>query len=295
MPASHDKRGSFFARLLGSPRGGSSPPLPEGENYLRIVEEHEAAAEKATNAYLPKAGEKAPATWEHLGTCMAVLDGLSSCWWGCAGDDHVVERLIARVLGSVRAAFRLARAGLYDEALNALRTAGEMVNLLTLMGKDPELLAKWREASPADRYAMARPMKVIKALKGLGCEESSLNAAKYDLLSRVAHGNADEAPQAYNAAGLPLIAGRFQEAGFLAVLNEAALLTALAMIPGVALVELEPEVRRDLLLKGRKLVESTGSITVVNLGEALGGQRADAQEAYESRLSGDGPMNQSVS
>jgi hypothetical protein len=221
MPASHDKR-SFFARLLGSPRGGSRPPLPEGEDYLRIVEEHEAAAEEATDAFLPKAGEKAPKTWERLGTCMAVLDGLSSCWWGCAGGDHVVERLVARVLGSVRAALRLARAGLYDEALNALRTAGEVVNLLTLMQNDPELLPKWREASPADRYMMARPTKVIQALKGLGREGSSLNAAKYDLLSRIAHGNADEAPQAYNATGLPLTAGRFQEAGFLVVLNEAA-------------------------------------------------------------------------
>ena len=118
---------------------------------------------------------------------MAVLDGLSSCRWGCAGGDHAVERLIARVMGSIRAALRLARAGLYDEALNALRTAGdEVVNLLTLMENDPELLTLWRKTGPADRFTLARPKKVIKALRALGREESSLNAEKYDLLSRIA-------------------------------------------------------------------------------------------------------------
>jgi hypothetical protein len=271
--------------LLGSPSGGERPPLPEGEDYLRILEDHEAAAEEATQAFLPKAGEKAPKTVEHLGTCMAILDGLSSRWLGCAGGDHVVERLVARVFGSIRAAIRLARAGLYDEALNALRTAGEVVNLLTLMENDPDLLANWREASPDDRYAMARPTKVIKALEVLGREESSLSTEKYDLLSGLAHGNTANAPQAYNPVGLPLIAGHFQEAGFLVVLNEAALLTALAIIPGATLIELDSEVRRDLLLKGQKLVESTGAITLVSLGDALEVQREDAAQAYESRLS----------
>lgn len=85
-----------------------------------------------------------------------------------------------------------------------------------------------------------------------------------------------------------MTAGRFQEAGFLVVLNEAALLTTLALVPGVALIDLEPEIRRDLLVKGRTLVESTGSITVERLGEALESQRADAHKTYKSRLSGDG-------
>jgi hypothetical protein len=287
MPDSHGERGSFLTRLLGSPRD-NWPNLPVGDEYLHSVEQHETAAEKATDTYLPTAGEKVPKTWRQLWSCLAALDGLSSCWWGCAGGDHAVERLLARVLGSVRAAIRLARAGLYDEGLNALRTAGEVVNLLTLMSEDPELLSRWREASPPDRFRLARPTTVMKALKELGREESSLNLEKYDLLSRIAHGNTDSTPQAYNVADLALIGGRFQEAGFIVVLNEAALLVALGIVSGVALVELEPEVRRDVLLKGQDLVESTGSITIATLGEALEYQRTDALGAYESGLSKDG-------
>jgi hypothetical protein len=285
--ASAHKKPSLLARLLG--KGQPDPaPLPEGKEYFRIVMAHEVEAENATDAWLSSAGEKAPRTWMQLWTCMAVLDGLSSCRWGCAGGDHVVERLLARVFGSVRAALRLARAGLYDEALNALRTAGEVVNLLTLMQEDPELLSRWRRESPRGRYAMARPTKVIKALKELGREGSSLDADKYDLLSRIAHGNTETAPQAYNPVGVPLPGGFFQEAGFLVVLNEAALLTALAIIPGVALIDLEADVRHDLLLEGHRLVGATGSITLLNLDQALAGQRADALTEYESQLSENG-------
>jgi hypothetical protein len=174
--------------------GPASRELPVvAVEFLETLFRFEADCEEETAQYLPHAGKKAPRTWESLGTGLAVLDGLSSCWWGCQGGDHAVEYLLARVVGSVRARLRLARGGLYDEALNAQRTAGEVMNLLTLFQLDPPALEAWRAASAHERFGLARPTKVIKRLAALGREESSLNAEKYDLLSRIAHGNSTSA------------------------------------------------------------------------------------------------------
>jgi hypothetical protein len=209
-----------------------TPQIPVGDDYFRVVARLEAQCEAATDAYLPRAGNKAPQTWARLGACLALLDGVSSCGWGCHGGDHAVEYLVGRVVGSVRASLRLMRAGLYDEALNALRTGGEIVNLMTLMQTDVDLLAQWRSASAPERYYMARPSEVIKKLAAQGRGDSSLNAEKYDLLSRIAHGNTTKAPQSYNPMGLPITAGVFQgKAGVFVVLNEAALVTVLASVP----------------------------------------------------------------
>jgi hypothetical protein len=258
--------------------------LPRGNDYFETLLRLEADCEAATAAYLPGAEEKAPKTWVCLGTNLALLDALSSCHWGCRGGDHVVEYLLGRTVGSIRATLRLARAGLYDESLNALRTAGEIVNLLTLFQSDPALLEHWRTALPRERFQLARPTHVQKRLAAMGREESSLNSEKYDLLSRIAHGNTSEAPQAHNPIGLPLTAGRFQEAGLLVALNEAALTVALAVLAGVQLVDLEKDRARSLLDEGRTLVESTGAVTLTTVDEALNPHREAVIRAFGSSV-----------
>jgi hypothetical protein len=259
--------------------------LPKGTDYFDLVFRLEAECEAATATFLPKAGEKAPMTWIRLGTNLAVLEALSCCWWGCRGGDHVVEYLLGRTVGSVRAAVRLARAGLYDESFNALRTAGEVVNLLTLFSIDGELLEVWRATSPRDRFALARPTNVMRRLAEAGRAGSSLNFEKYDLLSRIAHGNTSDAPQAHNPLGLPLAAGLFQNAGFLVALNEAALAVALAILAGVKLIDLDTGLTHELLGDARELVEATGAVTLTTVGEALGTLREqvvrDLREAAE--------------
>lgn len=193
--------------------------------------------------------------------------------WGCHGGDHVVEYLLGRTLGSVRATVRLARAGLYDESFNALRTAGEIVNLLTLFNEDSELLEKWRAASPRDRFSLARPTNVMRRLAAAGRASSALDSKKYDLMSRIAHGNTSDAPQAHNPVGLPLTSGRFQEAGLLVALNEAAVAAALAILAGVQLIDLDATLSRKLLHDARALVGTTGAISLTTVDEALNAQR----------------------
>jgi hypothetical protein len=258
--------------------------LPRGDDYFETLLRLEADCEAATAEYLRGAEEKAPETWARLGTSLALLDALSSCHWGCRGGDHAVEYLLGRTVGSVRATLRLARAGLYDESLNALRTAGEIVNLLTLFQSDPALLDRWRTASPRERYQLARPTDVQRRLAGMGREESSLNSEKYDLLSRIAHGNTSDAPQSHNPIGLPLTAGIFQEAGLLVALNEAALTVALAVLAGVQLVDLEKDRARSLLDEGHALVKSTGAVTLTTVGEALDAQQEAVDRAVGTTI-----------
>jgi hypothetical protein len=246
----------------------SKPPVPEGTEYLDLIDELEARCEKATEEYLPHAGETAPNTSRALGTYLSLLDRLSSCWWGCPGGDHAVEYLISRVVGSLRAALRLMRAGLYDEALNALRTSAEIVNLLRLFALDAALLSRWRAAEAPARFGMARPTHVIKALKVAGLP-NPLDAERYDLLSRIAHGNTSHAPQAYNALALPHTAGRFQEAGCLVVLNESATIAAIALVAALDLIPLDKNLQLNLLQRGRELAEDIGAVNVTTVQIAL--------------------------
>ena len=87
-------------------------------------------ARKDTLEFIERGGAKAPAAWDQLGTCLALLDAAGSCRWGCAGGDHVVERRERR---AVRPGYQTAS---YDEALNMLRTAAEVTNLLTVFAQD---------------------------------------------------------------------------------------------------------------------------------------------------------------
>lgn len=259
--------------ILGHVTESESKDLPAGDYFLETLFELEGQCEEATGRYLPHAGERAPQTWKSLGDGLAVLDALSSCFWGCRGGDHAVEHLLGRVFGSLRAAVRLARGGFYDEALNVLRTAGEVTNLLMLFTLDRTVLESWRNASANERFTLARPSKVIRRLASLGHEELSTNAAKYDLLSRLTHGNSTDAPQAHNPIGLPITAGQFQEAGFLVTLNESALIVSFAIFSGVSLSELDQELSISLLRRARTVVLNTGSVGLTNVQEALAAQR----------------------
>jgi hypothetical protein len=245
----------------------SKPPIPEGAEYLDLIDELEARCEKATEEYLPHAGETAPNTSRALGTYLSILDRLSSCWWHCPGGDHSVQYLVARVVGSLRAALRLMRAGLYDEALNALRTSA-VVNLLRLFALEPELLDRWRAAEEATRFGMARPTQVIKRLRAAGLP-NPLDGERYDLLSRIAHGNMSHAPQAYNAIGLPLTAGHFQEAGRLVVLNESATIGSIALVAALELIPLGEDIELTLLKQGRELAKDIGAVDLTNVRIAL--------------------------
>ena len=85
----------------------------EGVGLLihQVLRQQEEDCEEKSLGQLPRLGEKAPRCYEMTGRVLALLDALSSCAWGCAEGDHVLERLVVRSVNHARAALRLALMG----------------------------------------------------------------------------------------------------------------------------------------------------------------------------------------
>ena len=113
---------------------------------------------------------------------------------------------------------------------------------------------------------------------------------KYDLFSRIAHGNVTGPPQTHNPIGLPLTSGRFQENGLLVTINEAAAIVVLATMAGVFLIDLEPETRQHLWDEAGRLINSTGGITLTSLPEVLAEQRRRLK-AFGASANGESDAN----
>ena len=217
-------------------------------------------ARKDTLEFIERGGAKAPAAWDQLGTCLALLDAAGSCRWGSAGGDHVVEYLIKRVANAVLAATRLLQTASYDEALNMLRTAAEVTNLLTVFAQDVDVLARWRVADATERFSLLRPVAVVRQLQASEAPTMiDLNA--YDLLSRIAHGNSTDSPQGHSGPpgsrpGRTLV----QDAGVFLVLNEACSVVVFALLAAASLLDLQSSLRLELLNDGRELAGLIGGV-----------------------------------
>ncbi|MGI8624459.1 MAG: hypothetical protein ACR2NB_13490 [Solirubrobacteraceae bacterium] len=242
----------------------SSEP-PRGTAFWAALEAVDRLAHAHTRDFLSqRAGSKAPAAWEQLGTCLALLDAAGCCRWGCAGGDHVVEYLIKRAANAVNGAARLMQGASYDEALSLLRTAGEVTNLLTLFAQDADALDRWRRAGEKDRYLTLRPGAVLKQLAASGAS-TVFDFDAYDQLSRIAHGNSTDAPQGHSgSSGSRPSRLLVQEAGVFLVLNEASAVVTYALLAAASLLELSSSKRLELLQEGRDLVGFIGGVRLGN-------------------------------
>jgi hypothetical protein len=211
-----------------------------------------------------RAGRRAPVTLRELGTVLSLLDRVSSCFWGCRGGDHVIEYLVGRAASSGRAALRLLRFGLYDEALATVRHVGEIANLLFLFTIDPRGLDEWRTATPRDRWVSFRPAAVRQRLEKAG-EQVPITSERYGLLSEGAIHPSARPPQSHNPLGISVTA-TYQRVGALLVLNELALATAfVALAAALSPGTLEADRKRQLLSAGRSLAEGIGGVTVTDV------------------------------
>lgn len=146
----------------------AEPSYPEGAEFLAGTTIRMDRTCKVRTMRALRTGNVVPRTWEHLGTALSLLDRLASCHWGCAGGDHAAEHLVLRALNSIRAGVGLMLSGFYDEALNVLRSAGEIVNLLSLFQCDEAAFDRWRDADASGRWISLPPGRVRKALEDLG-------------------------------------------------------------------------------------------------------------------------------
>jgi hypothetical protein len=263
-----------FVQFVQPERFGTAPPLLsdmdiEGVGLLihQVLRQQEDDCEEKSLVQLPRLGEKAPRCYEMTARVLALLDGLSSCAWGCAEGDHVLERLVGRSVNHARAAFRLALMGFYDEALVLTRGVGEIANLLSLFEARSESFARWKSLDERMRRKEFSPVNVRTELERIGTPIRITTEAYAQLSRRNVHVNPRTSPQTYDILGIPKGGGYYQEAGLIICQNELAKSLTFAIYSAAKLSHLNQPLKRRMFLSGRDLILHTGRLGIENMQE----------------------------
>ena len=102
-----------------------------------------------------------------LGISLSILYQVATCHRKCFGGPHVLESLTARTYNLACSAYTLIGRGLYDEALNLIRSMGEIANLIGLLFNDLEERELWLHSDKSTRFRRFTPAKVRESLKEL--------------------------------------------------------------------------------------------------------------------------------
>ena len=182
--------------------------MPRGAEFLEVAAKVESQCAIESLREIPKLGISVPACYECLGDVLSMLYAEASCFYGCPGGDHFLERLTARVVAHSLSSLRLAVLGYYDESLALTRNLGEIANLLLLFAARPELLASRRVDGEAQRRKNFSAVKVRLKLEELGLNPP-ISSTRYSLLSEVGvHLVPSVSPQTFNERWLLLLPGR---------------------------------------------------------------------------------------
>jgi hypothetical protein len=244
-----------------------------GTRMLRAIGKYEDKCERRTERRLPRMGKKAPACYEYLGQVLAYADMIGSCVYGCPGPSeqaHALWYLVARTSSFGRAALRLAKMGFYDEALIIVRSIGEIANLVSLFSSAPEAIDEWKKSDRASRIREFSPARVRKRIVSLG-GEAIMDETNYAALCEVStHPVPDLRPQSFNHAGRSMTGGvHVQEAGFLVILNETALVTSLLVAPAAELCKVPVEPFKEIQRACAGCARSAGSVKLQNVRSVL--------------------------
>lgn len=184
----------------------------KGAKMLRAIGKYEDRCEKQTEKSLPKWGVKAPKCYEYLGQVLAHADIIGSCALGCPGpssEDHAVLYLAARASSFGRAALRLAKMGFYDEALNIVRSVGEIGNLFALFASDANAIEEWKKSDWKYRRDHMGPGKIRQRIVASNGLLAMKNETYRDLCEISTHPVPQLRPQHFNHAEKSMTGGMF--------------------------------------------------------------------------------------
>ena len=241
--------------------------IPLGHDFLTLIRGQERWCEAQADDWLSTAGEKAPRTVEALGTALAYLDRIGMCAWGCKGDGHSGEHLVARATSNAKAALRLLRAGYYDEAFSLIRQVGEVANLLCLFVQSKESHSSWRAASEKKRGEKFRAGVVRKELEKLELPSPMDYGLYRELSGDFVHANPGSVPQHHNPVGIPTMGAHFQPGGAFPTLNHLGGLVGYTLWLAVKLTR--PRTDQDVLTgAAAQLCRSIGGVTLLSMPES---------------------------
>lgn len=105
------------------------------------------------------------ATMSLIGTSLSALYQAATCYRQCFNNGHVLEALCGRAYNLGVASFELIKIGLYDEALNLIRSIAEIGNLIGMSAQDKNALHMWLTCNDKDRRNKFTPAKIREILK----------------------------------------------------------------------------------------------------------------------------------
>lgn len=185
--------------------------LPLGAGYLALLDVAAAETREKTNG----AFSKHTAMIRLIGTSLCVLYQASTCHRGCNGGSHLLERLAGRGHNLASAAFNLVREGAYDEALNLIRSLGELQNLVLLSAFDKKSFEEWLKADAKTRKRKFGPVHIRLLLeKAEGVPPLIVTEDWYgELCEKFVHVTTATAPNMHDD-DRPRVGSFYQEKGF---------------------------------------------------------------------------------
>lgn len=151
-----------------------------------------------------------------LNASLLVVYRVATCEDGgrCRGGDHILEALTGRAYNLAVSAILLCSAGLYDEALNSIRSIGEIANLFGFLRLYPDRYPEWVLADRKKRLREFSPAKIRREIEAKGSFVSPMDADAYVKLCEIAtHVHGATAPNPYSPDGRRHVGGFRQEAG----------------------------------------------------------------------------------
>ena len=157
-----------------------------------------------------------------LGISLSILYQVATCHRKCLGGPHVYESLLARTYNLACSAYHLMGRGLYDEALNLIRSMGEMANLIGLFANDSDALTSWLLSDVTTRKKNFKPVDIRKSLEKV--KGGAFLYANQDWYSKFCedytHVHPGTKPNVHNEQGQGHAGGRVQDEGLKLSISE---------------------------------------------------------------------------
>ena len=197
--------------------------IPSGLDHIKMVA---VVGEKNRHLSTVKL-EDFKSDLEIVGISLSILFQASTCHRKCFGGSHILESLAGRSYNLACSAYILICRGFYDEALNLMRSMGEIYNLIALLEVDNKAFQNWLNSDAKTRIHNFGPGKIRELLKG----QADFLYADKDWYSKFCedytHVHPGTRPNTHNEQGQAHAGGVFQEEGLKFAIDELANLCAL--------------------------------------------------------------------
>lgn len=151
-----------------------------------------------------------------LGAWMLITYKIATCEDGshCRKGDHILESLAARAYNLAVSSTILSATGLYDEALNSVRSLGELANVLAYLTLYPDDYPNWVRANKRSKATRYSPSAIRAAIEQVATFVPPMDKNTYaELCELSTHVHSATSPNAYGSDARRHVGGFRQDVG----------------------------------------------------------------------------------